>query len=626
MTRPQHSETDGDTTPLYPKAARLRGLSYTSIMYVDIEKITVRVEDYGEQVEEDQTIPEVPIGQIPVMVKSHACRLDVLAQKKDFWDLGECEHDEGGYFIINGCEKVLIAQERMSNNHVYVFKQKEGAKYSYVTEIRSTKESISNFRPTSTLYVKMLPVGSKKGAGTIKITMPNVREDIPIGVLFRALGLISDREILQFICYDLSDNRMLELLRPSIEEAAPVQTRSVAENYIANRGKAGIGVLKEERIKYAKALLREVRIELLLLTVKHLLPHVGTSANQERKKAYFLGYIVHKMLQTVLGRRTEDDRDHYANKRLDLAGPLMASLFRQLFYKVTKKMKAQLQKQLNDGDGQMNITKAIDHHQISNGLKYSLATGNWAANRGATTKTGVSQVLNRLTFMSTLSHLRRLNTPIGRESKLAKPRQLHNTHWGMVCPAETPEGGMCGLVKNLSLMTYITVASTSESITEKIYDFIADRHTEELSHIQPSQIPDSTKVILNGTWVAVNHRPHELVDFLRKERRADFRRGVLSETSIVHDISEKEIRIYTDAGRVCRPLYIVENGQLKFSREHISKLQNSGEEIEPYTWSDLLIDGVVEYIDTEEEESVMIAMEFDELTRRAGNRVWLLFL
>lgn len=326
------------------------------------------------------------------------------------------------------------------------------------------------------------------------------------------------------------------------------------------------------------------------------------------------------MLQTALGRRTEDDRDHYANKRLDLAGPLMATLFRQLFYKVTKKMRAQLQKQLNDGEGNMNITKAIDHHQISNGLKYSLATGNWAANRGATTKTGVSQVLNRLTFMSTLSHLRRLNTPIGRESKLAKPRQLHNTHWGMVCPAETPEGGMCGLVKNLSLMAYITVANPSESITEKIYDFISDRHTEELSHIQPAQIPESTKVLLNGTWIAVNHRPHELVIFLRKERRADFRQGVLSETSIVHDISEKEIRIYTDAGRVCRPLYIVEDGQLKFTKEHVAKLQRS-EEGNEYGWEELLMDGIVEYIDTEEEESIMIAMEFEDLTRR--NKVWI---
>lgn len=258
MTRPQHTETDGDTTHLYPKAARLRGLSYTSIMYVDIEKVTMRVEDYGEQFEEDQTIAEVPIGQIPVMVRSHACRLAVFRDKKDFWEQGECEHDEGGYFIINGCEKVLIAQERMSNNHVYVFKQKEGSKFSYVTEIRSIKESITNFRLTSTLFVKMVPAGAKKGAGTIKVTMPNVREDIPIGVLFRALGLISDREILQFICYDLTDNRMLELLRPSIEEAAPVQTRAVAENYIANRGKAGIGVLREDRIKYAKTLLKDV--------------------------------------------------------------------------------------------------------------------------------------------------------------------------------------------------------------------------------------------------------------------------------------------------------------------------------------------------------------------------------
>eukprot|EP01126_Amoeba_proteus_P061734 TRINITY_DN8316_c0_g2_i2.p1 TRINITY_DN8316_c0_g2~~TRINITY_DN8316_c0_g2_i2.p1 ORF type:complete len:843 (-),score=171.90 TRINITY_DN8316_c0_g2_i2:283-2460(-) len=217
--------------------------------------------------------------------------------------------------------------------------------------------------------------------------------------------------------------------------------------------------------------------------------------------------------------------------------------------------------------------------------------------------------------MSTLSHLRRLNTPIGREAKLAKPRQLHNTHWGMVCPAETPEGGMCGLVKNMSLMAHITVATSSENMTQKIYDFISDRYTEDLANIQPSQIPESTKVILNGTWVAINHRPTELVEFLRRERRGDIRRDVFSETSIVHDISEQEIRIYTDAGRVSRPLYIVEDQKLKFTTEHVKKLQacQAGEGALEYGWKDLLEEGLIEYIDTEEEESIMIAMSFSDL-------------
>lgn len=167
---------------------------------------------------------------------------------------------------------------------------------------------------------------------------------------------------------------------------------------------------------------------------------MSTSPASEEKKAYFLGYVVHKLLSTVLGRRLPDDRDHYANKRLDLAGPLVGNLFRQLFAKMAKNLRQKLQRSLNEGK-ELNVTKSINFDTITKGLAYSLATGNWAAEQNKPgAKAGVAQVLNRLTFMATLSHLRRLNTGIGRESKLTKPRMLHNTHWGMVCPAEVPEG------------------------------------------------------------------------------------------------------------------------------------------------------------------------------------------
>jgi DNA-directed RNA polymerase II subunit RPB2 len=206
----------------------------------------------------------------------------------------------------------------MSNNHPFVFRGiKASGKYSYVAELRSSKESTIGFKPTATLMIKLLSSGGKKGADCIRVQIPNVREDIPIGIMFRALGLTTDKDIIQHICYDLQDVRMLELLRPSIEESFPVQTREIAEIYIANRGVAGVGVAKEDRLAYAKVLLQN-----------HLLPHIGVTNDLEVKKAYYLGYMVHKLLQTALGRRPEDDRDHYANKRLDLAGPLMANLFR----------------------------------------------------------------------------------------------------------------------------------------------------------------------------------------------------------------------------------------------------------------------------------------------------------
>jgi DNA-directed RNA polymerase II subunit RPB2 len=175
-------------------------------------------------------------------------------------------------------------------------------------------------------------------------------------------------------------------------------------------------------------------------------------------------------------------------------------------------------------------------------------------------------VLNRLTFASTLSHLRRLNTPIGREGKLAKPRQLHNTHWGMICPAETPEGQACGLVKNLALMAYISVGSASAPILE----FLEEWSTENLEEISPSNIPAATKIFVNGAWVGIHRQPDHLVQTLRSLRRCV---DVSAEVSVVRDIREQELRLYTDAGRCCRPLFIVDKQRLILKKSDIRDIQ-----------------------------------------------------
>jgi len=159
----------------------------------------------------------------------------------------------------------------------------------------------------------------------------------------------------------------------------------------------------------------------------------------------------------VLGRRKPDDRDHYGKKRLDLAGPLLSYLFRGLFRKLKKDIARSIKKEL-EKKTHFEFPSVFNTNTITKGLQYALATGNWTDDQKKfmQAKAGVSQVLNRLTYASTLSHLRRLNTPVDREGKLVKPRQLHNTTWGLLCPAETPEGHACGLVKNLALMAYIS--------------------------------------------------------------------------------------------------------------------------------------------------------------------------
>jgi len=604
MSAPTHWEKDGAPVPLMPNEARLRNLTYAAPLYVDITKRVVKGGTGGGGEGEDPDDPDVDatesqhnkafIGKIPIMLRSAYC---VLSNKveRDLTELNECPLDPGGYFIINGSEKVLIAQEKMATNTVYVFSMKN-SRYAYKTEIRSVLEHSS--RPTSTLWVNMLARGGqniKKSAIGQRIVgvLPYIKQEIPIMIVFRALGFVADRDILEHVIYDFDDPELMEMVKPSLDEAFVIQEQNVALNHIGSRG-AKPGVTKDKRIKYAREILQ-----------KEMLPHVGISDFCETRKAYFLGYMVHRLLLAALGRRELDDRDHYGNKRLDLAGPLLAFLFRGLFRTLIKEMRMYAQKFIDKGKD-FNVELAFKMSTISDGLKYSLATGNWGDQKKAhQARAGVSQVLNRLTFASTLSHLRRINSPIGRDGKLAKPRQLHNTLWGMICPAETPEGGAVGLVKNLALMAYVSVGNTPSPILE----FLEEWSMENLEEIAPSSIAEATKIFVNGCWVGIHRDPEQLMSTLRRLRRQmDI---INAEVSMIRDIRDREIRIYTDAGRICRPLLIVEDCRLLIKRDHIENLKNK--EFNSYQWQDLVAAGVVEYIDTMEEETTMIATSPDAL-------------
>ncbi|KAL0310646.1 UNVERIFIED_CONTAM: DNA-directed RNA polymerase II subunit RPB2 [Sesamum angustifolium] len=581
----------GDIVRMIP-AARLRNLTYSAPLYVDVTKRVIKKGHDGEEVTETQDFTKVFIGKVPIMLRSSYCTL-YQKSEKDLTELGECPYDQGGYFIINGSEKVLIAQEKMSTNHVYVFKKRQPNKYAFVAEVRSMAETQN--KPPSTMFVRMLSRTSAKGGSSgqyIRATLPYIRTEIPIIIVFRALGFVADKDILEHICYNFEDTQMMELLRPSLEEAFVIQNQQVALDYIGKRG-ATVGVTREKRIKYAKEILQ-----------REMLPHVGVGEYCETKKAYYFGYIIHRLLLCALGRKAEDDRDHYGNKRLDLAGPLLGGLFRMLFRKLTRDVRSYVQKCVDNGKD-VNLQFAIKARTITSGLKYSLATGNWGQANAAGTRAGVSQVLNRLTYASTLSHLRRLNSPIGREGKLAKPRQLHNSQWGMMCPAETPEGQACGLVKNLALMVYITVGSAAYPILE----FLEEWGTENFEEISPAVIPQATKIFVNGCWVGIHRNPDMLVSTLRRLRR---RVDVNTEVGVVRDIRLKELRIYTDYGRCSRPLFIVEKQRLLIKKKDIQALQQR-ESPDDGGWHDLVSKGFIEYIDTEEEETTMISMTINDL-------------
>lgn len=632
LARPTHVEGDGSTNQLYPHEARLRNLTYSSAMMADIDnrimiahETTVAAEGdedtdtYGasqirwtrEDVENPETA-RVFIGKLPVMLRSELCHLRNQTDEALF-GLNECPYDQGGYFIINGSEKVLIAQERSAANIVQVFRKKQGP-VPWTAEIRSAVEKgtrlISSFNIKWTENSQLQPRAPGPFAYA---TLPYVKADVPMGIVFRALGVVSDEDILNHICYDHNDTAMMELLKPSIEEASVIQDRETALDYIGKRAGGKEATTKDRRLKYAREIMQ-----------REFLPHISQKEGQDTRKAYFFGYMIHRLLQCVLGRREEDDRDHFGKKRLDLAGPLIANLFRILFLKLTKDVYKYLQRCVENNQ-EFNVQMAIKNSIITNGLKYSLATGNWGdQKKAASAKAGVSQVLNRYTYASTLSHLRRTNTPVGRDGKLAKPRQLHNSHWGLVCPAETPEGQACGLVKNLSLMCYVSVGSESAPIT----DYMTGRNMELLEEYDPMMNPTATKVFVNGVWVGTHNNPQQLVSSVLELRR----NGTLSyEMSLIRDIRDREFKIFTDAGRVMRPLFVVENdprkpnkGKLVFTNEHYGKLlddlnvdtsgMNDEDTMErKYGWRGLLHDGCVEYMDAEEEETAMIVMSPGDL-------------
>ena len=640
------TEGDGSTRPLFPHEARLRNLTYSSPIYLGMktrrsmareravggelvdgrwipppgwdgqEVETVWEPDYSQETPADEG--RVFIGKLPVMLKSKICTLRNRSEQ-ELYAFQECPFDQGGYFIINGSEKVLIAQERSAANIVQVFKKK-GSPTPVVAEIRSAIEKGS--RLISSMQLKLYNGGQGSGhtfGKTVKVTVPYIKTDVPIAIVFRALGIVSDEDILNHICQK-SDTQMLEMLKPCLEEAFVIQDKELALDFIGRRG-AQQGT-KERRIRYAREIMQ-----------KELLPHISQEEGSETRKAFFLGYMVNRLLQCALGRTEEDDRDHFGKKRLDLAGPLMAQVFRLKFQQLVKDMKQYLHRCIETGK-EFNLTLAVKNNIITSGLRYCLATGNWGdQKKAASAKAGVSQVLNRYTYASTLSHLRRTNTPIGRDGKIAKPRQLHNTHWGLVCPAETPEGQACGLVKNLSLMCFVTVGTPGTPII----DFMRQRGMDLLEEYDPMMNPNATKVFLNGVWIGVHKNPGHLTDTLRDIRR----RGTLSfEVTIIRDVREREIKVFTDAGRVCRPLFVVDNkseslnrGSLVLKQEHIAKLHQDQEIISMtegmseqeraktlFGWTGLVNAGVVEYLDAEEEETAMIIMTPDDLEEHKALR------
>ena len=438
--RPQIHENNGAIKLMFPQEARLRNFTYASALTVDMNiKYIVRT---GKDLENIQTfyktLPKIHIGKLPIMTKSSIC---VLNQYKhvDSVNTGECKFDAGGYFIINGSEKTVLGQERAAENKVYCFNiSKNNTKYDWIAEMKS----VPDFKCISPKQINLMIVSKNNGFGkAIHVQIPRVKQPIPLFIVFRALGVISDKEICEKILLNLENNKtLLELLQASIIESNKFMTQEECIKYIT-------GFVMFTPINMDKETGAKKKHDFTLdILGNDLFPHCQTST----QKIYFLGYMANKLLQASIELIKQDDRDSYLNKRVDLTGTLLNNLFRNYFNKLVKDMEKQVIREINTGSWKStddyeniinltNIYKIIKSTTIENGIKRALATGDFGIKHGAqnnNTKVGVAQVLNRLTYVSSLSHARRISTPIDKSGKLIPPRKLHNTSWGYLCPAE----------------------------------------------------------------------------------------------------------------------------------------------------------------------------------------------
>jgi DNA-directed RNA polymerase II subunit RPB2 len=615
--RPQIHENNGAIKLMFPQEARLRNFTYSSAMTVDINiKYVIRDGDNLENVKTMyKTLPKIHIGKLPIMLKSNIC---VLSQYRyvDNQHTGECKYDAGGYFIINGSEKTVLGQERAAENRVYCFNvSKNETKYTWKAEIKS----VPDFKCISPKQISMLICSKNNGFGyPIILELPRVKEPIPLFVVFRALGILADRAICEYILLNIELEKyeqMLEMLQGSIIEANKIMTQEDAIKLITdNVCYTPINVDKETGANRK----RKFALEVL---ENDLFPHCQ-SLNQ---KKYFLGYMANKLLQANFEWIPADDRDSYLNKRVDSTGTSLNNLFRNYFNKVVKDTEKQVIKEINTGSWKSNedylniinltnIYKIIKPNTIENGLKRALSTGDFGIKNTNSNKVGVAQVVNRLTYVASLSHLRRISTPIDKSGKLVPPRKLHSTSYGFCCPAESPEGASVGVVKNISYMAHITIHSNSNSL----YEYV-EPHIIKLDALTPIDAYDKVKVFVNGAWIGITKVPEELYAELKDMKR----KGIINVyTSIIFDFKLQEIRLCNDSGRLTRPLLIVKNNNILLTSQIINDLKNN-----TLLWDDLLVnckipDAVIEYVDPEEQSFSMIANKPKNIIEKDGNNVY----
>ena len=543
--KPVVNESGQGPESRYPAECRLRNLTYSAPILLEFI--------------ENGSVVEVEIGHLPVMLKSKICFLHGQ-NVSELIDHGEDPEDLGGYFIINGTERSLIIVEDLSPNKIITNKDEVAGKDVIISKVFSVRQG---FR--SRVTVERRDDGT---SGTLFVTFPGIPNRMSLTTLMKALGM-NDEEILDLF-YD-EDAKLEVLLNLELRETS----QKDAFEQLGKR--AGAGHAKQYQATRANQVINNF-----------LLPHIGNTEKDRKAKAIYLGIMARKVLELAYGKRESDDKDHYSNKRLRLAGDLMQELFRVSFNKIARDIKYQLEKQ-NARHRQVNIRTAVRSNNLTESICYALATGNWTGGRA-----GVSQVLDRTNYISSIAHRRRVSSLLSRSHPHFEARDLHATQWGRVCPSETPEGQNCGLVKNLAVGAHISTDVDEKPLENILHEFGVRDETK------------GAEIYLNGRLLGKRQKPDILAQKLRSLRRE----GKIDPTvSISYRDENNEIQVYTDKGRVLRPLIIVENKKPLLTEAHQKDLREG-----KVKWWDLVGRGVVEYIDAEEEENAYIAVHEKDIT------------
>ena len=560
---------DGKGKYMYPNVARLKGYTYGSNIFCNIGIIFK-----NNETDETNVInfPKVNLGTVPIMIHSKMCILNNL-DSVQLTNLGECPYDQGGYFIIKGKEKVIISQENKINNILYIHESHEDNVVLQAVIKSVSKEGFQSSRTNviSLAETKVFTNGNPSRfrfiANRILIRILGIDIKIPIFILLRALGFKNDKEIFSHIIYstdnkEIKDN-LMNILRFSAKDSEPIYSQKDAYNLLAIHTKG-----KE-------------RINVINILNNNLLPHYDS--NQE--KAFFIAYSVRRLLLTHLGVLPKTDRDSYANKRVDLAGPLLLELYRELWGNFQRNVSLTI-----DNEYKFNFKNGADFTKIINDVNYKrifnckildniVKSFGSVFGTGLSGRQGIVQDLNRLSMLGTLSHIRRLSFPMPSGSKSLGPRKLHNSQWGFVCPSESPDGSNVGIINHLSIVANVTSNIMTDGILEALDYLNMIRVKDSVSY----EINEYCKIFVNGKWAGIHNNPPLLYKLLRLFKLNSI---INILTSISWNIELNELHIFTDSGRIVRPVFVLrDDNSNDLLNGNLTLIQNWKKSIHGYLYN-----------------------------------------